>query len=94
MSDSTYVDTEKGEIMIGTDELTLSINDYLSDCRSRHIRPTFKGIGAAIGTSDMTVRNVFLGRYNGKSYGDTPSYNRSIDNTDFDLIRNALKGDY
>ncbi|WP_029324695.1 hypothetical protein [Butyrivibrio sp. AE3004] len=80
--------------MLRTDELTLSIDHYLNDCRTRHRKPTFKGIGAAIGTSDMTVRNVFLGKYNGRHYGDKPSYNRRIDNPDFDLIRNAMKGAY
>ena len=80
--------------MIRTGELSEHINDYLRECRTRNTHPTCKGIGTAIGTSGRTVRNVFHGYYNGTPYGDKPSYNRSIDNTDFEIIRNALKGAY
>ena len=78
--------------MLKTGELSETIDTYLRECIKSHTRPTYKGIGRAIGASGMTIRNVNLGYYNGTPYGDKPSYNRRINNRDFDIIRNALKG--
>lgn len=72
-------------------ELTRVVEDYLDDCYLRNKKPSYLSLSKALGTTVGTVRNVNLGSYNGVPYSNKPSYNRVIDNNDFEIIQNVFR---
>lgn len=76
--------------MINTEELTRTVQRYRERCRTANKKPTFKGMGNALGISGMTVSNVAHGRFNGRLYTEHPSATRIISNNDFEIIQNLF----
>lgn len=76
--------------MINTEELTRTVQRYRERCRTANTKPTFKGMGNALGISGMTVSNVAHGRFNGRLYTEHPSATRIISNNDFEIIQNLF----
>ena len=72
--------------MINTEELTRTVQR----CRTANTKPTYKGMGNALGISGMTVSNVAHGRFNGRLYTEHPSATRIISNNDFEIIQNLF----
>ena len=77
--------------MKNTSEITQAVEDYLDDCYLRNKKPSYLSLSKALGTTVGTVRNVNLGSYNGVPYSNKPSYNRVIDNNDFEIIQNVFR---
>ena len=73
--------------MIDTTTLQIQVNGYLEQCRTTNHKPTYKGIGIALGISAGTICNVVHGCFNGHEYTDKPHATRCIDNCDFALIK-------
>ena len=73
--------------MIDTTTLRIQINEYLERCRTTNHKPTYSGIGIALGISGRTIANVVHGHFNGKPYTTKPHITRCIDNDDFELIK-------
>lgn len=78
--------------MIITDILEQTTKDYLEKCKRAHHKPTYKGMGKALGISGHTIGNVIKGKYNGIPYGNKPSAKRCIDNKDFEILQEVFKG--
>ena len=73
--------------MIDTTTLQIKIDGYRDRCQKSHRKPTFNGVGQALGVSNKTVANVVHGHFNGKEYTDTPHATRCIDNADFEVVK-------
>lgn len=77
--------------MISTDDLKALISDYLDECYLANKRITYRGLGRKLNIHHSTLRNYVLDKCGSKPYRDPPGPNRKINNTDFQLIREALK---
>ena len=77
--------------MIRTEILQEKVGLYRQRCFFDCHKPTFCGLGRALGISRMTVSNVARGRFNGKEYTDKPSATRCIDNADFKVIQGLFE---
>ena len=73
--------------MFDTDTLYELSTGYLNGCKAAGKEPSFKGLAAALGISDVTIANVYHGRYNGNEYTKQPNARRVVDNQDFHIIR-------
>ena len=77
--------------MIDTTVLMIKTNNYIEQCKAKQHRPTYYGIGNALGISPQTISNVCKGMYNGNEYTTTPAPTRCIDNKDFDIITGLFR---
>ena len=73
--------------MIDSTTLNTKISRYIEQCKIRHCKPTFKGIGNALSISGQTVSNVVHGTFNGKRYTERPHSTRIIANSDFEILQ-------
>lgn len=67
------------------------IGYYADICNQTARRPTYSGLSAVLGCCPQTVANVVHGkRSDGIAYGDHPSCNRVIANSDFAVVRTVF----
>ena len=68
------------------------IQAYMNVCKADNIKPTIYGLADRLGVNKETLRHIRLGAYKqGKPYTKTPHIKRCIDNSDFEIIRQAME---
>lgn len=74
--------------MIKRQRLEELIRAYQLDCIRKRRRPSFDGLGRALGVTGHTVANYTSGYYApGREYTDKPHPLRAVENQDFSLLR-------